>query len=51
MNVEVVLNTTNPLMSMDGKQAIIDAFMRIYGVDLSNKRSYISSGYMDFVKL
>lgn len=47
MSVQIPSNSMcSPLMSSDGKRAIADAFMRIYGIDLSRISSVISTSYM-----
>lgn len=47
MSVQIPSNSmSSPLTSMDGKRAIADAFMRMYGIDLSKISSAISTSYM-----
>lgn len=47
MSVQISSNSMcSPLSSMDGKRAIANAFMRIYGIDLSRISSVISTSYM-----
>ena len=50
MSVEVVSNHfSNPLL-VNGGTEVINAFMRIYGVDIK-KANAVSSAYIDVVKI
>lgn len=50
MSVELVSNNySNPLLTNGGTE-VINAFMRIYGVDIK-KANAVSSAYIDVVKI
>ena len=50
MTVEVVTQSmNNPLLTNDG-QAVADAFMRIYGIDIK-KAGALNMGYLNVEKL
>lgn len=50
MQVEVVTNTFfNPLL-VNGGQPIVDAFMRIYGIDI-RKAGILSQAFLDVRKI
>lgn len=50
MSVQVTTATaTNPI-TVNGGQAVADAFMRIYGVDIK-KAGAMSSGYLEVEKI
>ncbi len=50
MSVEIVSNHfSNPLLANGGTE-VINAFMRIYGVDIK-KANAVSSAYIDVVKI
>ena len=49
MSVEVVTQSFSNPVSNNGGQAVADAFMRIYGIDIK-KAGVLSTAYMD-VKL
>lgn len=50
MQVEVVTNTFfNPLL-VNGGQPIVDAFMRIYGIDI-RKAGILSQSFLDVRKI
>ena len=50
MNVEVVTNNiTNPVTT-NGGQAVADAFMRIYGIDI-RKAGALNMVYLDFQRI
>ena len=46
MSVEVVTQTFSNPVSTNGGQAVVDAFMRIYGVDVK-KAGALSTVYLD----
>ena len=46
MSVEVVTSTFSNPVSTNGGQAVVDAFMRIYGVDIK-KAGALSTVYLD----
>ena len=46
MSVEVVTQTFSNPVSTNGGQAVVDAFMRIYGVDIK-KAGALSTVYLD----
>lgn len=50
MSVEVVTNNiTNPVTT-NGGQAVVDAFMRIYGIDI-RKAGALSMAYLDVQRI
>lgn len=49
MTVDVVSNYSNPV-STNGGQEVIDAFLRIYGIDIK-KAGKLSSAYLDIKKI
>lgn len=50
MSVEIVTNSfTNPLLT-NGGQPVIDAFMRIYGIDI-RKASILSQAFLDVERI
>ena len=50
MSVEFVTNNfTNPLL-MNGGQPVVDAFMRIYGIDI-RKAGILSQAYLDVERI
>ena len=50
MSVDVVTSSfSNPLLT-NGGQAVADAFMRIYGIDLK-KTGALNTSYLDVVKV
>ena len=49
MSVDVVSNTFSNPLTTNGGQAVADAFMRIYGVDLK-KIGALSTAYLDVQK-
>lgn len=50
MSVEVVTNNiTNPVTT-NGGQAVVDAFMRIYGIDI-RKVGALNMVYLDFQRI
>lgn len=50
MSVDVVTNSFGNPVSTNGGQAVIDAFMRIYGID-AKKAGILSTVYLDVVKI
>jgi len=50
MSVDVVSNTFSNPLTTNGGQAVADAFMRIYGVDLK-KLGALSTAYLDVQKI
>lgn len=50
MSVDVVTNTMSNPISVNGGQAIADAFMRIYGVDMK-RLGALSTVYLDVVRV
>lgn len=50
MQVEVVTNSMSNPISVNGGQAIADAFMRIYGVDMK-RLGALSTVYLDVVRV
>ena len=50
MQVEVVTNSMSNPLTVNGGQAIADAFMRIYGVDLK-RLGALSSVYLDVARI
>ena len=50
MQVEVVTNSMSNPLTVSGGQAIADAFMRIYGVDMK-RLGALSTAYLDVVRI
>lgn len=50
MSVDVVTNSMSNPISVNGGQAIADAFMRIYGVDMK-RLGALSTVYLDVVRV
>ena len=50
MQVDVVTNSMSNPISVNGGQAIADAFMRIYGVDMK-RLGVLSTVYLDVVRV
>ena len=50
MSVEVVTQTFSNPVSTNGGQAVVDAFMRIYGLDIK-KAGALSTVYLDVKQL
>ena len=50
MSVDVVSNSMNNPVTTNGGQAVADAFMRIYGIDIK-KAGALSMAYLDVVKI
>ena len=50
MQVDVVTNSKSSPLTVNGGQAIADAFMRIYAVDLK-RLGALSSVYLDVVRV
>lgn len=50
MSVEVVTSSFSNPVSTNGGQAVADAFMRIYGVDIK-KAGVLSTAYLDVQQL
>ena len=50
MSVEVVASAFSNPVSTNGGQAVADAFMRIYGVDIK-KAGVLSTAYLDVQQL
>lgn len=50
MQVDVVTNSMSNPISVNGGQAIADAFMRIYGVDMK-RLGALSTVYLDVVRI
>ena len=50
MSVDVVSNTFSNPLTTNGGQAVADAFIRIYGVDLK-KLGALSTAYLDVQKI
>ncbi len=50
MQVEVVTNSMSNPLTVNGGQAIADAFMRIYGVDMK-RLGALSTVYLDVVRV
>lgn len=46
MSVEVVTNSFNNPLLTNGGQPVVDAFMRIYGIDI-RKAGIMSQAYLD----
>lgn len=50
MSVEVVTQSFSNPVSNNGGQAVVDAFMRIYGIDIK-KAGALSTAYLDVKQL
>ena len=50
MSVDVVANSFSNPVTTNGGQAVADAFMRIYGIDIK-KASALSTAYLDVQKI
>jgi hypothetical protein len=50
MSVDVVTNTFNNPVTTNGGQPVIDAFMRIYGIDIK-KAGALNTVYLDVQRL
>lgn len=50
MQVEVVTNSMSNPLTVNGGQAVADAFMRIYGVDMK-RLGALSTAYLDVVRV
>lgn len=50
MQVDVVTNSMSNPISVNGGQAVADAFMRIYGVDMK-RLGALSTVYLDVVRI
>ena len=50
MSVEVVTQTFSNPVSTNGGQAVVDAFMRIYGIDVK-KAGVLSMAFLDVQQL
>ena len=50
MSVDVVTNSMSNPLTVNGGQAIADAFMRIYGVDMK-RLGALSTVYLDVVRV
>lgn len=50
MQVEVVTNSMSNPLTVSGGQAVADAFMRIYGVDMK-RLGALSTVYLDVVRV
>lgn len=51
MSVDVVTNSmSNPLTLSDGRQAVANAFMRVYGIDMQ-RIGALSTVYLDVVRI
>lgn len=50
MSVEVITSSFSNPVSTNGGQAVADAFMRIYGVDIK-KAGVLSTAYLDVQQL
>ncbi|MBQ8365296.1 MAG: hypothetical protein IJX41_05375 [Bacteroidaceae bacterium] len=50
MQVDVVTNSMSNPISVNGGQAVADAFMRIYGVDMK-RLGALSTVYLDVVRV
>ena len=52
MSVEVAYqNPSGPLSNAQNKKEVINAFRRIYGIDLTNLPNLLNSSFMDVKKL
>lgn len=50
MSVEVVTSSMSNPLTTNGGQAVADAFMRIYGIDV-RKAGILSTVYLDVVRI
>lgn len=50
MSVEIVTNTFYDPLLINGGQPVIDAFMRIYGIDIK-RAGILSQAYLDVKKI
>ena len=50
MSVDVVTNSLSDPVSTNGGQAVVDAFMRVYGIDIK-KAGALSMVYLDVVRI
>ena len=50
MTVDVVTNSMSNPLTTNGGQAVADAFMRVYGIDLK-RIAALSTVYLDVVKV
>lgn len=50
MSVDVVTNSMSNPLTTNGGQAVADAFMRVYGVDMK-KLGALSTVYLDVVRI
>lgn len=50
MSVEVVTSSMSNPLTTNGGQAVADAFMRIYGIDIK-KAGIMSTVYLDVVRI
>ncbi len=50
MSVDVVSNTMSNPVVVNGGQSVVDAFMRIYGIDIK-KAGALSMAYLDVQKI
>lgn len=50
MSVDVVSNSMSNPLTVNGGQAVADAFMRIYGVDMK-RLGALSTVYLDVVRI
>ena len=50
MSVEVVTNAYSNTVLINGGQTVIDAFMRIYGIDIK-KAGALSTGHLNVEKM
>jgi hypothetical protein len=50
MSVDVVTNNFANPVSTNGGQAVVDAFLRIYGIDIK-KAGALSNAYLDVTKI
>ena len=50
MSVDVVTNSMSNPLTTNGGQAVVDAFMRVYGVDMK-KLGALSTVYLDVVRI
>ena len=50
MSVDVVSNSMSNPVTTNGGQSVVDAFMRIYGIDIK-KAGALSTAYLDVVRI
>lgn len=50
MSVDVVTNSMSNPLTTNGGQAVVDAFMRVYGVDIK-RLGALSTVYLDVVRI